>query len=286
LKKKTKIIAAAAASAVIVITAVCIGISAFQNKKIQPMETFNISKTGIKISDMTVSLIAQGGLSALAPEDTYYSVEKAGREGFITVEIDVHETLDGMWVLMKDNTINRMTDGCGKIKNYTFYELLNFNVDNGANIADYPKTKIASLDQVLDLCGRYGIRPVINIEQGSTGGLENLVKILKKWDITQRCTVTSADKDDLSEMKRLSPKTEVWLVVDKLTKSNMAWLEANKGYGVDFNANQKANTDEKIKELSKAGIKISCSNVNTLETLKKLYALGIRSFCTECILPK
>ena len=250
------------------------------------MDTFNISKTGINISDMSVSLTAQGGLSALAPEDTYFSVEKAGREGFITVEIDVHETLDGMWVLMKDDTINRMTDGCGKIKNYTFYELLDFNIDNGANIADYPKTKIASLDQVLDLCGRYGIRPVINIEQGSTDGLGNLVKLLQKWDITQRCTVTSAVKDYLSEMKRLSPKTEYWYVVNKLTKNNMEWLKANKGYGVEINANQKANTDAKIKELSKAGIKIACSNVDSLETLKRFYALGIRSFCTHCILPK
>ncbi len=287
MKKKTKIISAAVIfAAAVVFTAICVAINVVQNKKILPMETLSISKAGIDISDISLSLIANRGLSALAPEDTYFAVERAGREGFLSVEMDVRETLDGVWVLMHDDTINRMTDGRGRINRYTFYELLNFNIDNGANISQYPKTKISSLDQVLDLCGRYGIKPVINIKNGSLEGLNNMVKLLKKLDIMKLCVITSANKDYLTGIRKLSPKTELWYIVDKLTKSNMEWLAENKNFGVNFDADKKANTDKKIKQLKKGGTKLACRNVNDLETLKRIYSLGVRTFLTDNILPK
>lgn len=285
MKKKTKILFAAGAVAVAA-AVVLLGMSRLQNKKILPMATADLSLAGIDVYDKTVTLIANRGLSALAPEDTYFSVEKAGREGFVNVEIDARETLDGVWVLMHDETITRMTDGNGKIENLTYYELLNFTVDNGANIEEYEKVKIPTLEQVLELCSQYGIRPFINVEKISAEGFGSIVKILERLDMVQRCAIKSSNKDCIEKIKTLKPQIELWHTVDKLTNKNIEWFKENKEIGADFNANQKANTDEKIKQLLKEKIKLSCRNVNDIETLKKMYSLGLRSFCTDCILPK
>jgi glycerophosphoryl diester phosphodiesterase len=256
------------------------------NKKIQPVETVKLSESGIVANDETLRLIAQGGLSGISPENTYFAVEKAGREGFTAVEMDVRETLDGVWVLMRDSTINKMTDGRGKINNRTYFELLNFTVDNGANIKDYPDTRIAALEDVLDLCAKYGIRPYINIAKSSDAGLEKLAAIFAFRADTQNISVLSSDRDLLQQFKILSPATGLWYVSDRLSDSKMKWLEENKEIGIVFHAGKKSNTDEKIDRFVKAGIKITCRDVSDTDTIKRMVDLGIKSFYTDRILPK
>ena len=283
-RKKNILIAAVAVA--VAVTAACTGVCRMHNRKIQPKETWKLSAAGIDIYNTSVVLIADRGLSALAPEDTYFAVEKAGREGFENVEIDACETLDGVWVVMHDKTVDRMTDGTGKIANQTYFELLNYTVDNGANIGDYRKVKISTLEQVIRLCSQYGIKPYINISQISADGFKKIAGILEKLDMVQHCAIKSSNKECLAVIKSLKPGIELWYSAGKLTKKNMEWLKENKGFGADFNADCRTNTDAKIKQLLKDEVRLLCRNVNDLETLKRLHSLGLNNFSTDCILPK
>lgn len=282
-KKRIVLLAVAVAVAAVVLS---VGLSAWRNAKIKPVQTIDVSTAGIDVNQVPVRLIAYRGLSATAPENTIVAVEKAARAGFTAVAFDIRETLDGVWVLMQNSTVNRMTNGRGKLEDFTYFELLNFNVDNGANIGEYTDIKIPDLEAVLNLCEQFGVRPYINIKQGSTGGITKLADLLVQRQETQNCAVLSHDKAYLTTIKDRAPNIELWLIAPALTKRETKWLLANEWAGVAFDADKKINTQDKVKTLIQAGKRIACLDVYDPQTIKQMYAVGVEDFYTCCILPK
>jgi len=285
IKAKTRLIITLAAM-LAAVAVLLIGANYSLNKKIEVIPTVLLNESGIDMNDKSIRLIAQGGLSGAAPVNTYIAVEKAAREGFTAIEIDVRETRDGVWVLMKDSTINKMTDGRGRISQYTFFDLLNYTVDNGANIDEYPDTKIAELEDILILCAMYNVRPYIRVEQSSQAGLAKLAGLFSAGSETQIFALLSSDTELLQSFKELTPKTELWFTADRLSAGKIRWLEANKDIGFIFDAGKKANTDEKIKQVLDAGIKTAAWNADYIQTIGYLYNIGVKNFYTSSVLPK
>ena len=269
--------------------AIAVGLHLYCGGSVQesvgPMPTVNMEDTGLDFGDRSATLIAHRGLSALAPENTYAAVELAGRRRFLSVEFDVRETRDGLWVLMHDATITRMTDGKGKVHRLTYYELLEYTINNGAHIEEYPNEKIPTLEIILDLCIQYGMRPVIEIKTGSDAGLERLAVMLEERGLTEQCVVISFDRGVLDALRERLPNTPMWRLVPRLTDKAVAAAIDDKEYGIGFPANAKHSTDERIQALTESGIAVAAWNVNDAETLKHLHALGVREFITDGILP-
>ena len=71
----------------------------------------------------SVRMTAHRGYSAVAPENTLPSFKKAGEYGFWGAECDTSVTADGVWVIMHDDSVDRTTDGEGKIGDLTFDEI-------------------------------------------------------------------------------------------------------------------------------------------------------------------
>src|SRR4051812_26195793 len=60
-------------------------------------------------------LIAHRGASSEAPENTLAALKLARGRGANWVEVDVKLTQDGVPILMHDDTLERTTDGTGKV---------------------------------------------------------------------------------------------------------------------------------------------------------------------------
>lgn len=82
------------------------------------------------------------------PENSYESIVAAIEAGYKVVEIDIARTKDGVFVVHHDSTIDRCSDGSGKVSDYTFEELQKFNFGHYLGRAD---TKIRSLDEIMRL---------------------------------------------------------------------------------------------------------------------------------------
>ena len=67
--------------------------------------------------------IAHRGGMGLAPENTIYAFEKAVSLGSEIFELDVHATRDGEIVVTHDDTVDRTTNGSGRVKDLTLAEL-------------------------------------------------------------------------------------------------------------------------------------------------------------------
>jgi glycerophosphoryl diester phosphodiesterase len=64
-------------------------------------------------------VIAHQGGDGVWPGDTMFAFEKAAALGVDMLEMDLHVTSDGQLVLMHDETVDRTTDGTGKIEEMT-----------------------------------------------------------------------------------------------------------------------------------------------------------------------
>ena len=104
-----------------------------------------------------VVAIAHRGEHLHHPENTMPAFKEAIRLGADFIEVDVQTTADGELVLSHDGTVNRCTDGQGKVAEMTFdqVEALDAGIKTGPEFAG---TKIPTFDQVLDLArGKIGV---------------------------------------------------------------------------------------------------------------------------------
>lgn len=109
---------------------------------------------------MKQRVFAHRGASGYAPENTLEAFEIAARMGADGVELDVHICRDGELVVTHDETIERVSEGEGFVRDLSFSELkkLHFNRTH----PEFRDARIPSLEEVFDLLYPTGLH--INIE--------------------------------------------------------------------------------------------------------------------------
>ena len=81
--------------------------------------------------------IAHRGAPHFAPENSLQGFQKALTFSPDMVELDLRLTGDGHAVCIHDKTINRMTDGKGKVGKMTLEKLRTFRLHNGEQIPTF-----------------------------------------------------------------------------------------------------------------------------------------------------
>lgn len=247
----------------------------------------SLSDGFVKTTDRSkIKLIAHRGFSCQAPENTIPAIEKASEYGFDTVEIDVQPTEDGVWVVSHDSNIKKITDGSGRISNKTYYDLVTANIDKGANHKDYENLKMPTLEHLLEACLEKNIKPMIEIKGFTNDTIDTLLDIIEKNGFTKSCSIISFDRALLETIQKKNPDITLFKLVDTLTNKEIKNALNNKSIGISFNANKKLNTQSKIKKLQNAGIPLVCWTVDDIETMQKMYSLGITDFVTNRIFDK
>ena len=94
------------------------------------------------------TVIAHRGDHARAHENTLTAIEQAIVAGVDYVELDVRRTLDGQYVLMHDSTVDRMTDGHGKVSELTLQQLQSLHVRDSKR-PQIPADHLPTFDEAL-----------------------------------------------------------------------------------------------------------------------------------------
>jgi len=79
----------------------------------------------------TTRIIGHRGASAIAPENTLLSFQRAFDDGADGIEFDVRLSKDGVPVIIHDDTIDRVTDAVGAVSSFTAEELANIDAEEG-----------------------------------------------------------------------------------------------------------------------------------------------------------
>ena len=146
-------------------------------------------------------LEAHRGFSDEYPENTDIAFRSAGYAGaFKAIETDVQMTKDNVLVCMHDNSIDRTTDGKGKISDYTLSELRSFHISGGNGWNDEYKGKltIPTLDDFLTICQTYGKIPYIELKSLSEKGIQKTIELIHSKGFKDGAfVITSFDLNDL-----------------------------------------------------------------------------------------
>jgi len=96
-----------------------------------------------------VKVIAHRGFSGKFPENTVLAFREAVKIGSDSIEMDVKSTKDGSLVILHDETVDRTTNGKGKIRDLTLIEAE--GLDAGSWLDPVLKSiKIPTLEEALD----------------------------------------------------------------------------------------------------------------------------------------
>ena len=286
MKKKKKIIICV----LCVVATVCVAGGLFaklRTKKIRPKDTVSIkSISAVNIDEIT--LTAHRGLSAIEPENTLPAFKAACEAKYNYVEFDIEPTSDGKWIVMHDDDLRRTTNGHGKIIERTLAEVSALKIDNGANIENYTDLRVPTFEETMALLDRYypNTKPMIEIKSIGKNNLDSLIEFFKDYAARGRSTIViSFDKDIIDTLYKECPEQTYWLLTSELSDEAVDFCKNHGNMRAAFNGNNAKNTDSVINAAIDAGIPLAAWTVDSPDTLKNLYDLGVRYFTTNWITP-
>ncbi len=125
-------------------------------------------------------IIGHRGAAGYEPENTLRSFRKAIDIGVDWIEFDLHRSADGHLVVIHDPTVDRTTNGHGKVSEMTLDELKKLDAGKGQQIPTF--------QEVIDLA-RGHIRIIPEIKQE---GIElEVMDVIDRNDIINQCMVSS-----------------------------------------------------------------------------------------------
>jgi len=156
------------------------------------------------------ALINHRGASAQAPENTLAAVKRAAELGAQWIEFDVCLTRDGVPVVIHDNSVNRTTNGRGKVARLPYHEIA--KLDAGSWFSDaFANERVPTLAQWLLACAQNQLG--FNLEMKSVGNQADqlacvVAEHLEQYWPKARPTplLSSASKLCLRAIKRVAPQ--------------------------------------------------------------------------------
>jgi len=98
-----------------------------------------------------IVVIAHRGDHSLAPENSLLAIQNAIEDGADYVELDIRTTKDGKLILMHDATVDRMTNGHGKISELNFDSIRSLKLFN-KNITNADTLQVPTFEEALNIC--------------------------------------------------------------------------------------------------------------------------------------
>ena len=206
--------------------------------------------------------------------------EIALKMGADYIEVDVHLSKDGIPVVIHDSSLERTTDGKGKVKDKTLEELK--KLDAGSWFSEeFKEERIPTLEEVLNFSsGRIGV--VIEIKSGSDlsdGIEEKIVKLIREKDMAEEVIVISFNYDRLKKINDIDSDIDTGFlyggeVPDLFEKA----LEG----GIDYISPAWQGADESlIKEAHSNNLKVSLWTINDPEVMKQFINLKADAITTD-----
>ena len=233
----------------------------------------------------SVRMTAHRGYSAVAPENTLPAFRLAGEYGFWGAECDTSPTSDGVWVIMHDSTVDRMTDGEGDVSSLTYAQISALTVDAGSNVEEYPGLKVPTLTEYLDVCKEYGLHPVIEIKgSAKVSDMESLATLLLAREEKDMLTIITFERALAARIKELMPDTPVYILIggdqEQAFIDTVGFAVENDLDGIDFAAVWEK---KMVRKAQRAGLKTMVWTVDDIGTVEKYYRMGVRDVTTNSL---
>lgn len=140
-------------------------------------------------------IVCHRGANLSAPENTFASAQKALELGGSIIEMDIHQSADGVLYVIHDDTVDRTTDGSGKISELQSSEIDRLDAGRWFD-ESFKGEPVPRLDEYLKRfakdAGFY-----LEVKQADC---RNVAQIVDDLDIAERCFTCSFDPEMREQM--------------------------------------------------------------------------------------
>jgi glycerophosphoryl diester phosphodiesterase len=202
------------------------------------------------------------GAAALEPENTLRGIQRAIEIGVDQIEVDIHLTRDGELVVIHDETVDRTTNGHGRIRDLTFEEIRGLDAGKGE--------VVPTLQEVIDLTRDHVI---LQVELKGLGVEHKAVEAVEEANIVDRVVFTSFRHPALKTVKRLNPSiaTGVLFVCLPINPFQLA-LDAE---AEAIHPNVRFMDKELVRSAQALGLVVRAWNSDDEEEMRRLIETGI-----------
>lgn len=197
------------------------------------------------------------------------SFEFALQSGVAAVEFDIHQTVDGVWLVHHDDTLNRTTTSEGKVATKTWAELSQVRTQEG--------DPLPRLEEVLKLFSATEVE--LQIELKSTGDYAGLGELLRTQGRPEKITVISFNHRWLLDFKNRNPQIRTTCLLFGLPTNPVAIVTAAKADGLSLSVNWI--DSQLVKECHAAGLTVTAWNANDAEVFGKMKEMGVDYLGTD-----
>jgi glycerophosphoryl diester phosphodiesterase len=154
-------------------------------------------------SSATVQLIAHRGGSVNYPENTMAAFQHAIDIGADWIEFDVQRTRDDVLVVIHDETVDRTTNGSGKVGGLTLEQIQALDAGNGEQVPTFEQ--VIALAKVAGV----GIMPEAKSPGLYPGIEEQMVAAIEAEGYVERTVLQSFDHDTLVAVRQKNQQQTV-----------------------------------------------------------------------------
>lgn len=221
--------------------------------------------------------VAHRGDSARAPENTLPAFRRALRVGVRQLEVDVRFTLGDVPVAMHDETVDRTTDGRGRVADLTLEQVR--SLDAGRWFASrYRGTRVPTLYEVLDHGRTRKAFYLVELKVRPTSA--QMAAFLQRLDwlgMRSRVRVTSFDTATIADVRAAAPGLRTALIDRPRYRRPASVLR----FGSTYLVHQYSLTDQRSKRWRRAGIALRPWTVNSPHAWRRMARGGAEAVITD-----
>ena len=221
-------------------------------------------------------ITAHRGASFLAPENSIPAFEKAIEAQADWIELDVHQSKDGIVVVTHDADLKRIAGVDKNIYDVTYEELLNYDVGSWFS-PEYANLRIVTLDEVLTkLKGKIKF----NIELKPTGNEpdfeQHVIDIIRRHNMIEDCVVASLDAATLKKVKELDSDIST-LYIMSVALGNITEIE----FADHFSIEASFIKNSLLHSVHESNKQLFAWTVNQEENLTAMIKMGVDNIVTD-----
>lgn len=215
---------------------------------------------------------AHRGSMTSHPENTLPAFEAAIESGAHMIEFDVQLSKDGELVILHDATVDRTTDGTGKVSEMTFEELRQLDAGSWKG-EEFQGQKIPTLQEVLSIMPK-NIWLNIHLKGGAEVGKKVALAVAEEKRLHQ--AVIAATTEAVNAAREAVPE----ILICNMERQSGAWdyVDGTIALQADFiqlNGAIKPEFREYGEKLKAADIKINYFGTDDAAELRTLWGYGV-----------
>lgn len=241
-------------------------------------------------------VIAHQGGDGLWPSDTMVAFERAVALGVDMLEMDLHATADGQLVLMHDETVDRTTNGSGRLEDMTLAEVkaldagYRWTADDGQT---YPYRgqgiTVATVEELFQTFPDMPMNIEIKLVEDQPVA-ELFCQLIRQYNMQDKVLVASFHQDAMDEFRAACPDVSTSITQNEVIEFfvrqtlGLASSYSPPGQAVqvpEYRSGLHVLTPRFVKHAQNRGMDVHAWTINEGEDMQRMIDLGVDGIITD-----